>query len=89
MTDTRSVFLNIDQLAAVTDELATAFRGAMGEEEETSPGVASREGEGGTDRLGEVFISLVSDPGRRLLTSASPPSTSVRLLLRSTEYCFR
>jgi hypothetical protein len=53
------VFLNIDQLAHGAEEMASAFEMAMGEEE-NGPGAAQREGEAGSDRLGEVFMSLVS-----------------------------
>ncbi len=56
--DTKNVFLNLDQLAAVADELATAFEAATGEEV-FGPGAVVRGGEVGTDRLGEVFVSLV------------------------------
>lgn len=48
------VFLNLDQLAAVAEELATKFEEAVGEEEEEG-----RDGEGGSDRMGQVFVSMV------------------------------
>lgn len=54
--DVRTVFLNLDQLAAAAEEMATAFEGAMGSD--ASPAVG-REGEAGNDRLGEVFVSFV------------------------------
>jgi hypothetical protein len=57
--DARTVFLNLEQLAAGAEEMARGFEGAMGEEE-AGPGPVAREGEGGTDRLGEVFMNLVS-----------------------------
>lgn len=50
--DIRTVFINIAQLAQLSSELATQFENAIGspEDEATSPG-----GEGGSDRVGEVF----------------------------------
>lgn len=50
--DVKTVFINISQLAQIADELATEFENALGdpEDEVTSPG-----GEGGSDRLGQVF----------------------------------
>ncbi len=59
--DTKNVFLNLDQLATAADELATALEGALGEDD-NGPGAVPREGEGGSDRLGDVFSSLVSKP---------------------------
>jgi hypothetical protein len=56
----RNVFLNLDQLATAADELATEFERAIGDDE-PGPGVEAREGEGGSDRLGEVFTAMVSD----------------------------
>lgn len=61
--DARTVFLNLEQLAAGAEEMARGFEGAMGEEE-VGPGFVAREGEAGSDRLGEVFMSLVSGVGR-------------------------
>lgn len=58
--DVRAVFLNIDQLATGAEEMAVAFEKAMGQEE-GGPGVTSKAGEGGSDKLGEVFTTLVSD----------------------------
>lgn len=58
-SDVRTVFLNIDSLAKGAEEMAIGFENAVGEEK-TGPGFTGREGEGGTDRLGEVFIALVS-----------------------------
>ena len=84
--DTENVFLNLEQLAAVAEDLATAFEGAMGEDE-VAANVSPREGEGGNDKLGEVFISLVGLGVRRPLISASPHSTAVRILLREAELC--
>jgi len=61
--DARTVFLNLEQLAAGAEEMARGFEGAMGEEK-VGPGFVAREGEAGSDRLGEVFMSLVSGVGR-------------------------
>lgn len=58
-SDIRAIFLNIDSLARGAEEMAKAFEGAVGGEE-PGPGSVVREGEGGTDRLGEVFVALVS-----------------------------
>ncbi|KIR31405.1 hypothetical protein I352_06298 [Cryptococcus deuterogattii MMRL2647] len=52
--DVKVIFLNLDQLAAVAEELAMKFEEAVGEEEEEG-----RDGEGGNDRMGEVFVSMV------------------------------
>ena len=84
--DTKSVFLNLEQLATMADDLATAFEGAMGEDEAAAD-TALREGEGGNDKLGEVFMLLVSLGIGKSLTSASPPSAAVCILLRQTELC--
>ncbi|TYJ57289.1 hypothetical protein B9479_002022 [Cryptococcus floricola] len=54
--DIKAVFLNLDHLAAVADELATSFEEALGREEE---GAGKREGEKGDDRLGQVFVAMV------------------------------
>ncbi|WVQ86210.1 hypothetical protein IAT38_008378 [Cryptococcus sp. DSM 104549] len=56
--DMKAVFLNLDQLAAIADELATAFERACGEEE-VGIGAMAREGEAGSDHLGEVFTTMV------------------------------
>jgi len=55
--DVKAVFLNLTQLATLSEELATEFERALGsvEDELMSPG-----GEGGSDRLGEVFCQMVS-----------------------------
>lgn len=60
-TDIRTVFLNLDQLAASAEEMARAMEEAMGDHALASSG---RDGEAGNDRLGEVFINLVSYPSR-------------------------
>jgi len=83
--DTKNVFLNIDQLAAIADELATAFEGAMGVEE-NGPGAIAREGEAGTDRIGDVFTTLVCQASHTLLISATSTPTTVWLLLCSTKH---
>ncbi|WRT70949.1 uncharacterized protein IL334_007948 [Kwoniella shivajii] len=54
--DLKTIFLNLDQLASASEELATAFERAMGEE-----GVMGRDGEAGGDTFGHVFVSI-SDP---------------------------
>lgn len=51
--DIKAVFLNLAELAGIADELASGFEGAIGEDG------SGREGESGTDRLGEVFSNLV------------------------------
>ena len=58
-SDVRAVFLNIDSLAKGAEEMAKGFEDAVGGEE-VGPGSVARAGEGGTDRLGEVFVTLVS-----------------------------
>ncbi|WWD20923.1 hypothetical protein CI109_105401 [Kwoniella shandongensis] len=55
--DMKTVFMNIDQLASVSDELATAFEKAMGDEE-TGLSAIARDGEAGTDRLGQTFVTM-------------------------------
>ncbi|OXH43524.1 hypothetical protein J002_06242 [Cryptococcus neoformans] len=81
--DVKAVFLNLDQLVAVAEELATKFEEAVGEDEEEG-----RDCEGGSDRMGEVFVSMVpklqplysyfcarqSSASRHLLTLQSNPS---------------
>ncbi|WVQ72720.1 hypothetical protein IAR50_002280 [Cryptococcus sp. DSM 104548] len=57
--DIKAVFLNLDHLAAVADELATRFEEALGEEDEKEEGGGKREGERGSDRLGQVFVAMV------------------------------
>ncbi|KAK8850760.1 hypothetical protein IAR55_004680 [Kwoniella newhampshirensis] len=59
--DMKTVFLNIDQLAGVADELASAFEKAKGDEE-TGPGAIARDGEAGTDRLGHTFVTMCTTP---------------------------
>lgn len=60
--DLKNVFLNIEQLASAADELASEFEKAVGEED-ANAGPAAREGDAGTDRMGEVFTCLVSGRG--------------------------
>lgn len=57
--DIRTVFLNIDQLAAAAEDLAQEFERAIGGDESAAngAGVSPREGEVGSDRLGEVFVA--------------------------------
>jgi hypothetical protein len=55
--DVRNVFLNLDQLAAAAEELANAMEAAMGDDTASPVG---RDGEAGNDRLGEVFVNMVS-----------------------------
>lgn len=54
--DIKTVFINIAQLAQISEELATLFENALGsvEDEAASPG-----GEGGSDRIGEVFSRIL------------------------------
>jgi hypothetical protein len=81
--DVKTVFLNLEQLAAVADDLAAGFEKAMGEDT-IGPGATARQGEGGTDTLGQVFTSLVSS---YLNTLTSDPSFTIciRLLLCSAK----
>lgn len=60
VTDLKNVFLNIEQLASAADELAGEFEKAVGEDD-ANAGPGTREGDAGTDRMGEVFTSLVSN----------------------------
>lgn len=60
--DVKVIFLNLDQLAAVAEELAMKFEEAVGEEEEEG-----RDGEGGNDRMGEVFVSMVRNGKKKKL----------------------
>lgn len=53
--DIKAIFLNLTQMAAVADELATEFEVALGALDDESLSY-----EGGSDRLGEVFCSKVS-----------------------------
>lgn len=55
--DVRNVFLNLDQLAGAAEEMANAMEAAMGD---ITPPTVGRDGETGNDRLGEVFVNLVS-----------------------------
>jgi hypothetical protein len=55
--DIRTVFLNLDQLAMAAEEMANAMDKALGEE--SGQGKLGRDGESGSDRLGEVFVTLV------------------------------
>lgn len=56
--DVKVVFMNLDQLAAAAEELALAFEQSMGDEPEKVE--KGKEGENGSDKLGEVFTNLVS-----------------------------
>ena len=85
--DLRSVFLNLEQLAGLAEELAVAFGKAIGDDRDSAPG---KEGETGSDRLGEVFASLVSPKmscRMSINVSASPPTTSLHSLLRPSSHC--
>lgn len=62
--DVRAVFLNLEQIAAFADELAATFEAAAGEEL-GGPGAVAREGEGGTDTLGQAFLAAVCSVIRR------------------------
>ncbi|KAL1412485.1 hypothetical protein Q8F55_000230 [Vanrija albida] len=53
--DIKAVFLNLTQLAELSNELAEAFETAMGSEEDLVNG----SGERGSDRLGEVFSKML------------------------------
>jgi len=55
--DVRTVFLNLDQLAMAAEEMANAMDKALGEEGGQSK--TGRDGESGSDRLGEVFVTMV------------------------------
>lgn len=54
--DVRTVFLNLDQLAMAAEEMANTMDKAMGDEGQVKVG---RDGESGSDRLGEVFVTMV------------------------------
>jgi hypothetical protein len=55
--DIRTVFLNLDQLANAAEEMAYAMDKALGEE--SGQAKIGRDGESGSDRLGETFVTLV------------------------------
>jgi hypothetical protein len=55
--DVRTVFLNLDQLAMASEEMANAMDKALGDQSATPP--LGRDGESGSDRLGETFSTLV------------------------------
>ena len=55
--DARTVFLNLDQLAAAAEEMANAMEKVMGED--SSQVKVGRDGESGSDRLGEIFVTMV------------------------------
>lgn len=55
--DVRTVFLNLDQLAMAAEEMANAMDRALGDEAATPP--LGRDGESGSDRLGETFSIMV------------------------------
>lgn len=56
--DIRTVFLNLDQLAMAAEEMATAMDRALGEG--SGQPKVGRDGESGSDRLGETFVTMVS-----------------------------
>lgn len=65
LAEMRTVFLNLVELAQAADEFATRLEKAVGEEED-GPGAKvelngrkGRSGEGGTDKVGQVFVELV------------------------------
>jgi hypothetical protein len=58
-SDIRTVFMNLEQLAAFADELATMFERAMGDASGAEPILKEGYDDTVTDRLGEVFISIV------------------------------
>ncbi|KAK4689656.1 hypothetical protein P7C73_g456, partial [Tremellales sp. Uapishka_1] len=90
--DVKAVFLNLEQLASFSEDLATELEKAMGEEE-AGPGAVSRDGEAGTDRIGEVFVSVLprlqplyafycarqAQASHRLLEIQADPSYSAHL----------
>ncbi|WVR08816.1 hypothetical protein IAU60_005874 [Kwoniella sp. DSM 27419] len=53
-SDVKAVFLNLDLLAGAADDLASAFEQAM------EQGSIAREADQGGDRLGRVFVEMVS-----------------------------
>ena len=59
-SDTRTLFINLEQLAAFADELATSFERALGDATGAEPVLKEGQEDLITDRLGEVFLSVVS-----------------------------
>jgi hypothetical protein len=59
-SDVRTVFMNLEQLASFVDELATAFERALGDASGAEPILKGGQEDVTTDRLGEVFLSVVS-----------------------------
>lgn len=74
--DVRTVFLNLGQLAAAAEEMATAMEAAIGDDGLPPTG---RDGETGNDKLGEVFVNLVSGLSYKHLRLAFilPPKSSL------------
>lgn len=56
--DIRTVFLNLDQLAMAAEEMANAMDRALSEG--SGQPKVGRDGESGTDKLGETFVTMVS-----------------------------
>jgi hypothetical protein len=52
--------MNLEQLASFVDELATAFERALGDASGAEPILKGGQEDVTTDRLGEVFLSVVS-----------------------------
>jgi hypothetical protein len=59
-SDTRTLFINLEQMAAFADELATAFEKALGDATGAEPILKEGQEDLISDRLGEVFVSVVS-----------------------------
>lgn len=78
--DIKAVFLNINELAYISDELAKEFDQAIGDADSDSgtPGVDSV-----GDRLGEVFMKMVSTQlcETKWLTAAPTSAPAVHILL--------
>lgn len=66
--DIKAVFLNINELAYISDELAKEFDQAIGDAE-SDPGTPGADSVG--DRLGEVFMKMVSIHGVRQVADRS------------------
>lgn len=58
--DTRAIFINLEELATFADELATAFEKALGDATGAEPILKEGQEDLVTDRLGEVFLTVVS-----------------------------
>ncbi|WWC72819.1 uncharacterized protein I206_106783 [Kwoniella pini CBS 10737] len=80
--DLKTVFLNLDQLASAAEDLASAFEQAMGEEDH-SMGAIGREGEAGTDKLGQAFIPRIRPLYNFYCARQSP--ASLRLMELQTD----